>query len=186
MSSTLPTQPAPYGPDFAAGQSEFTLDNMTRIRTGNSGIGRRRSKQQFGSSRGTAFLELALFAPWIFFLMIGAFDWGFYSYALICTQSAARVAAEYTSASPATAGDSSTACTLALNVMQDLPNVGTSTTSCSASGPVSVTATSYTASAGSTASKVSVTYQSNTLIPIPGLLTNQLTVTRSVIMRLRG
>jgi hypothetical protein len=129
---------------------------------------------------------LALFAPWIFFLMIGAFDWGFYSYALICTQSAARVAAEYTSASPATAGDSSTACTLALNVMQDLPNVGTSTTSCSASGPVSVTATSYTASAGSTASKVSVTYQSNTLIPIPGLLTNQLTVTRSVIMRLRG
>lgn len=159
---------------------------MIELLLGNRGIGGRRSKRLFGSRRGNAFLELALFAPWILFLFVGAFDWGFYSYALICTQSAARVAAEYTSGSTATAADFSGACTVALNVMQNIPNVGTSTTSCSSTGPVWVTATSYTASDGSSASKVSVTYTSNSLIPIPGLLTNQLTVTRSAIMRLRS
>lgn len=142
--------------------------------------------RRFGSSRGQAFLELALFSPWIFFLLVGAFDWGFYSYALICTQSAARVAAEYASASTTTASDSTGACTVALYMMQAVPNVGTSTTTCSSSGPVSVTATSTTASAGTSASKVSVTYRSNALIPIPGLLSNQLTVTRTVTMRLRS
>lgn len=159
---------------------------MIQLPHGNRGIGGRRSKQLLGSRRGHAFLELALFAPWILFLFVGAFDWGYYSYALICTESAARVAAEYTSGSTATASDASGACTVALNVMQDIPSVGSSTTSCSTTGPVSVTATSYTASDGSAASKVSVTYTSNSLIPIPGLLTNQLTVTRTAVMRLRS
>jgi Flp pilus assembly protein TadG len=143
--------------------------------------GARRRRNQ----RGHAFLELALFAPWVFFLFIGAFDWGFYAYALISTESAARVAAEYSSASLATASNSEGACTAALGVMSKLPNVGTSTTSCG-SAPVTVTAVLTLGSDGEQASKASVTYRSLILIPIPGLLTNQLNVTRSVTMRLRG
>ena len=66
------------------------------------------------SRRGQAALEMALLGPWFFFLSIGALDWGFYSYALITTESAARVAAEYTSTATATLSDSSGACTVAL------------------------------------------------------------------------
>ena len=128
---------------------------------------------------------MALFAPWIFFLMVGALDWGFYSYALITTQSAARVAAEYTSTSSTTSTDATTACTIALAAMQKLPNVGTSTTGCSDT-PVKVTAVSGTATDGSTDTVVSVRYVSGTFIPIPGLLTNQLKVTRVVRMRVRS
>ena len=37
-------------------------------------------------SRGGAMMELVLFAPWIFLLVIGALDWGFYASALISLQ----------------------------------------------------------------------------------------------------
>jgi Flp pilus assembly protein TadG len=47
--------------------------------------------------RGHAMLEAALLLPWVLFLFVGAFDLGFYNYALISTQNAARVAAWYTS-----------------------------------------------------------------------------------------
>ena len=137
------------------------------------------------SQTGHAFLEMALYAPMLFFLFAGTLDWGFYSYALITTQNAARVAAEYTSGGPTTASDSANACTIVLDVMRKLPNVGTSTTSCG-SGVVGVNAISTTGSDGSAASQVSVTYRSLTMIPIPGILTNQLNVTRSVKMRLRS
>jgi Flp pilus assembly protein TadG len=130
-------------------------------------------------------LEMALLAPWVFFLFIGAFDWGFYSYALITTESAARVVAEYTSTSTATASDGTTACSLALGVMGKLANVGTGTTTC-AGAPVKVTVASGTATDGTTAAVVSITYSSQSLIPIPGLLTNQLLVTRMVKMRVRS
>jgi hypothetical protein len=128
---------------------------------------------------------MALLAPWFYFLAIGALDWGFYSYALITTQSAARVAAEYTSGASATLGDSSGACTAALGVMRKLPNVGAGMTTCSAL-PVTVTATSGTGPDGASITTVSVTYQSVALIPIPGILTKQLTLTRSVEMRARS
>ena len=129
--------------------------------------------------------ELALFSPWVFLLFVGAFDWGFYSYALVTTQNAARIAAEYTSSSTATVADSTAACTLALGVMGKLVNVGSGTTTCG-SAPLIVTAASSTASDGTTSSLVSVTYSSQTLIPIPGLLTNRLQLTRKVRMRVRG
>lgn len=137
------------------------------------------------SWRGHSVLEMALFAPWLFFTVVGALDWGFYSYALISTESAARVAAEYTSGSSTTEADATDACTIALRIMKDLPNVGSSTTTCSAA-PVKVTATSSTATDGSTDSVVSVQYTSSTFIPIPGLLTNKLQVTRTVKMRVRS
>src|SRR5947207_14797502 len=47
--------------------------------------------------RGHAVIEVSLMAPWIFFLFMGTLDFGFYSYAIIATQNAARVAVMQTS-----------------------------------------------------------------------------------------
>jgi len=35
------------------------------------------------------------------------------------------------------------------------------------------------------AESVAVTYQTGTMVPIPGLLTNQLRITRTVVMRIK-
>jgi Flp pilus assembly protein TadG len=137
------------------------------------------------SQRGSAMLELALLAPWIFFLFIGALDCGYYCYALISVESAARVAALYTSTNTSTSADSGIACTYVLQELKSMPNVGPAITSCSAN-PVTVNAVSENGSDGTSASKVSVTYQSVQLLPIPGLLQGRYTLTRIVKMRLRG
>jgi hypothetical protein len=128
-------------------------------------------------------MELVLVGPWIFFLSIGALDWGFYATSLVSVEAAARSAALYTSTSSTTAADSATACTIALGEMRKLPNIGSTVTACT-SNPV-VTASSVSGPDSAAASKVSVRYQSVSLIPIPGLLKKRLTVTRSVTLRLR-
>jgi Flp pilus assembly protein TadG len=135
--------------------------------------------------RGTAMVEVALLMPWIAFLFVGALDMGFYCYGLITVESAARVAALYTSSSLATVADSSGACPYVLAEMRSLPNVGTSITSCDAN-PVQVTAQPTTGAGSSSASTVSVTYQSLPLIPIPGILASQFTWTRTVKMPVRS
>ncbi len=132
--------------------------------------------------RGASIIELVLIAPWMFMLFIGALDWGFYASALISVQAAARSAALYTSGGTSVAADSTTACTIVLNEIQKLPNIGTSTTTCG-TNPV-VTASSITGPDGAAASKVSVQYQSISLIPLPWLA-KQFTVTRNVTMRVR-
>ena len=131
--------------------------------------------------RGSAILELTLLGPWIFLAFIGALDWGFYAYALISLQAAARTAVLYTSTSATTVADAATACTLVLGEMASLPNVA----STCASNPL-VTATSVTGPDSATASQVSVTYTSVVLIPLPGMLRKQFTITRTVKMRLRS
>jgi len=65
-------------------------------------------------TKGHAVLEAALLTPWLIFLFVGAFDMGFYAYALISVENAVRVAAEYTASSTAASTDSNTACTLIL------------------------------------------------------------------------
>lgn len=132
--------------------------------------------------RGHAVVEVSLLCPWILFLLAGALDMGFYSYALIATQNAARVAAEYTSKSTTTAADSASACQYALDEMSSLANVR-SLSSCSAA-PLTVMATQVTGPDGALASSVSVKYTTAFLIPIPGV-TGQLTMTRTVEMRLQ-
>ena len=52
-----------------------------------------RSLRRRKGSRGSSVVEVALMAPWIFFLFVGVFDCGFYAFALIGTQNAARQAA---------------------------------------------------------------------------------------------
>jgi len=135
--------------------------------------------------RGGSLIELVLIAPWIFFLFIGALDWGFYASALVSLQSGLRSAALYTATSPATADDQASACTLILAEMQKLPNIGTGVTTCGAS-PVVVTAVKLNGPDGAVATKVTLTYNSISLIPIPGLLAKQFAVTRDVTMRVRS
>ena len=133
--------------------------------------------------------------PWLIFLFIGAMDWGFYAYALIATEAAARVACLYTSTSASTATDSSTACTYALEQLRRMPNVGTSMSTCgtgttvTSSAPVAVSATSVTGGSsadGNNAAQVQVTYLTPVYIPMLAQLPKQLTITRTIQMRLRS
>jgi Flp pilus assembly protein TadG len=143
------------------------------------------SRKTRKARRGTVMLEVALFAPMFFFLMVGAIDWGFCASALISLESAARSAAVYTSGTVNTAADATGACTLVLGEMRKVANVGASVTTC-AGTPIVVTATSLLGPDSATASQVSVTYTTMSFIPIPGLLGKKYTITRVVTMRVRG
>ena len=140
--------------------------------------------KQTKSRSGNAIIEFTLLAPWFVFLFVGAMDMGFYCYALISVQGAARVAALYTSGTTATATDATTACTYVLAQLRDLPNVPSSITTCSAS-PVTVSAALTTGPDGNDASKVTVTYVLPAFPSIPGILPGQYTAIRSVQMRLQ-
>jgi Flp pilus assembly protein TadG len=142
------------------------------------------------NQRGNAVIEVALMAPWIFFLFVGVFDMGFYCYAAICTQNAARaVALSYAQAS---AFDK---CTVAKGELGMLPNVTGAT--CGAL-PWQVTVTQLNGSdcadkataSGVTNAAVpfcvqsSVTYQTIPLLPIPGVLMGRMTLTRTAETRI--
>ena len=133
-------------------------------------------------------LELALLAPWIFFLFAGALDMGYYCSAAISVENAARVAALRLSTSASVAGDPNAANIargVVCNELKTLPNVGAA---CPTSiVQVNVPAQPFNGSDGSPAAQVSVTYTTVQLIPIPGLSANgngQWTFTRTVQMRL--
>jgi hypothetical protein len=132
-------------------------------------------------TRGHSVVEVALLAPWIFFLFAGVLDVGFYAYALIATQNAARAGVEYTSKSTKTANDSAGACQYALVGLQAMPNVR-GLSSCNGA-PLTVLASQVTGIDGKLASSVSVTYHTNYFIPIPGVA-GQLNITRAVQMRI--
>jgi Flp pilus assembly protein TadG len=129
-------------------------------------------------------MEAALILPWLLFLFVGTFDMGFYCYDLISVENAARIAVEYTATSSFTASNASTACTLALNELTNIPNL-TGVSACG-SLPLKVTASAVTGQDGYPASQVSVQYQSALFIPIPGLLTGRLNITRVAQMRLKS
>ncbi len=127
--------------------------------------------------------------PWLIFLFVGSMDWGFYAYSLIATEAAARVACAYTSSSASDVTDATTACTYALGQLAKMPNVGTTMTTCasgtavSATSPVGVSATSVTGPDGNAAAKVSVTYLTPVFIPMMGQVPKQVTITRTIQMR---
>jgi hypothetical protein len=132
--------------------------------------------------RGHAAVEIALLSPWILLLFLAIFNFGFFSYAAITTQNAARVAALATSAGSTSAGSQPIGCTHALQEMRMLPNIASlgASYACGAL-PLIVTVTPTTVS-GEAASRVSVTYQSVQLFPLPFLM-GRMTLTRSVEMR---
>ena len=133
-------------------------------------------------------LEFALLAPWYAFLFVGAYDFGFYSYGLIATQNAARVAAMYCSASTTRAANCDAtyeACGYVLDQLRDMPNVGSAMTGpCTA--PVVVTTSMITGPDGASAAQVTVAYTTPKLIPIPGVLLGGVTITRTSVMRVLG
>ena len=165
----------PSDPDSSSAGASATGESRATLTRGN--LRRRRT-------RGGAVLELALLSPWVFFLFIGVLDWGFYGYALISMQAAAHSAVLFTSASPGAASDLTNACNIVVGELRTLPNIGTAPNDCS-SNPV-VTTTAITGPDLAPAARISVRYQSISLIPIPGLLAKQFTFNRVVIMRIRS
>ena len=144
----------------------------------------RSSNSKENRRKGQAVIEAGLVLPMLVFLFVGAFDMGFYCYALIGVENAARIAVEYTASSSLTQSDSSTACTLARNELSRVVNLN-GVTGCGAL-PLKVNASGFTGLDSAPASQVSVQYQSSALIPIPGLLAGRITVTRIAKMRLRS
>jgi Flp pilus assembly protein TadG len=142
--------------------------------------------------RGHAVIEFSFMMPWYFFLFVGAYDFGFYAYSMIASQSAATVGAIYCASSSATVADSTTACGYALDQFRNLPNVGSSMTTCgtgttvSSSAPIAVSASSITGPDSNPATSVTVVYLTPRLIPIPGILPGQLTISRTVKLPIRG
>jgi hypothetical protein len=144
-----------------------------------------------GTRRGSNVIEFSLLLPWYVFLFVGAYDYGFFAYSLIATQTAASVGATYCSTSASTITDSATACSYALDQLRDLPNIGTlnacgTGSTVTSSAPLAVTASSVSGPDGNTAAAVTVVYLTPGLVPIPGLLPNTLTITRTVKMRVRS
>jgi hypothetical protein len=149
-------------------------------------------KMKLRRERGNSIIEFSLMTPWLVFLFIGAMDWGFYAYALISTEAAARVGCLYSSASSSVATDTATVCYYALEQLRKMPNVGTGLSTCASgsavtsANPVGVSATSVSGPDSNSAASVSVTYLTPILIPQMGLLPRQVTITRTIQMRLRG
>lgn len=148
---------------------------------------------------GQAIIEITLMMPWLAFLFVGILDFGFYAYAAISLQNAARAAALRSSASqysfsPGTTGNS---CIAALGELRGLPNMIT-VSSCAAAAaditdalPAAVvvvvlddTTMPPCADCGlgitptPTSVEATVTYQTLPMIPIPGLVMGRMTMTR--------
>jgi len=144
------------------------------------GVAEGRAKKQF--QRGNSVIEVSLMAPWILLLFICVFDFGFYVYAAISVENAARVAALHTSSNPSLAGDSATACFYAVQELRNSSNMaGVPANFPCNSEPLRVTAAAATVN-GAPASQVTVTYETNVGIPIPWF-SNIYGITRIVSMR---
>lgn len=140
---------------------------------------------------GGSIVEVALLAPWIFFLFVGVLDLGFYTYEAMSVQNAARLAAIQTAANPSfSAGQlQAMACSAAALELTRVSNKFSFVSGCG-SGPLQVTqqtlnSTSTPACADcavdttSVSSLVTVTYQSDYFVPIPGILTGRLNLSRT-------
>lgn len=126
-------------------------------------------------------------APWIFFLFVGVLDFGFYSYAVISVENAARVAALRIAMDPDSAADAALARRYVCAEMAHMPNssYNPSGSTCNATYiQVTTAAQPFAGVDGLPAVEVAVTYTTIPLIPIPGLVQNQLTITRVVQTRL--
>ena len=143
-----------------------------------------RKSMQARHRSGNSIIELTFMMPWLVFLFVGVFDFGFYAYALIATQNAARAAAVHNSISKAAASDVEGACQIVFFELKTAAYGRTMAADCS-SLPLQVASTYETTGTpdGNPAAKVVVTYQTALLIPIPGLLPGQMTITRTAWMR---
>ncbi|MGH9771469.1 MAG: TadE/TadG family type IV pilus assembly protein [Candidatus Acidiferrales bacterium] len=134
--------------------------------------------------RGSAFVEFALTFPMLLFLLLGAFDLGFYCYALITVQDAARMVALYAS-SEIGDGDYSGACQYLLSNLSKLPNAPTSCSKILTITSVTDASGNPTGPDGNPAVSVTVSYQTIQLIPFLGI-PGKLTINRTVEARRRS
>ncbi|HSP67446.1 MAG TPA: TadE family protein [Bryobacteraceae bacterium] len=151
--------------------------------------------------KGSALVEMAFMMPWIAFLFVGVFDFGFYTTAAIATQNAARAAAIQLAN-----GSTSDTCKTIRDELRLMPNMNGVTTCVSLPSaitnalPVAFCATTlndtvnttcsstYTKCAdcagsaatgtNATAIQAVVTYQTVPLVPIPGILMGRMQLTR--------
>jgi len=140
-------------------------------------------------------MEFALIAPLLFPLILIVFDFGLYAYAFISVQNAARVAVLRNSGGVDSASDQAGACSMALEELRGMPNIGASFSSGCTGSPVQVTAVflcpASTNCSGSLASvdsqpaaMVRVTYSVPDLFRFP--LVAPQTITRTSQMRIRS
>jgi Flp pilus assembly protein TadG len=132
---------------------------------------------------GSSVVEFAFLVPWFIFLFVGVLDMGYYNYALITAQSAARTAALYTSTSASAASSTQTdrACTNVYDQLTSNINLSGATT-CTGTSPISLTTSVAAGPDGNQASTVTVQFTSATLIPIPGLLPANIPIIRTAQM----
>ena len=158
-----------------------SFDRQSDARKPEPRLARRRGR------RGNAIVEATLMTPWILLLFLGVYDFGFFIYASICVQNAARVAAMGNALEGGV--DQTAACNLVLNEMSSLPNITLGTTTCSTSlgvtnaNPLAVVVVLDTSGPDGNANVIEVTvqYLSLQLFPIPGLM-GQMTMTRTAIV----
>jgi hypothetical protein len=143
-------------------------------------------------SRGSSIVEFALIAPVLMLTMLTIFDFGFYIYAFIGVQNAARNAALRNSGGVASVTDVEGACSLVLEELRGLPNTGAAT-GCTGQ-PITVSSVSLCPSSpctgvlqspdGEPAVKITVTYRVPDLLRPPFVEIN--TITRTSQMKLRS
>lgn len=149
------------------------------------------------TAQGSAIVEMTLMMPWLFLLFICVLDFGFYAYAAICTQNAARFVAMYAAQQGAAVGPGQ-ACQIAMGEMGWLPNlqVTVQTPNPCSGGPVSdpsplavsvrvLDATSTNPAcadcalnSNATSAQATVTYRSIPLFAIPGVMMGRMNLTR--------
>jgi Flp pilus assembly protein TadG len=138
----------------------------------------------WGYRRGQALIEATLMAPLMLLLFAALVDVGFFCYAAVCTENAARVGALHASSDRDLAASATVNQTVRADVcaeMKALPNVG-------AACPNSVVTVStvgqpFMGADGQAATQVTVTYTTVPLFRVPGLM-SQYSVTRVVQVRL--
>lgn len=113
------------------------------------------------SRRGQSLVELALIAPVLIIIMLGAMDYGRVYFAYTSVTNAARTGADYAAAGPASASDTTGIRAAAVAETSDLLNT-------SASNP-DVSVATGTDSQGRLYADITVTYSFDTLFPWPGL-----------------
>lgn len=135
------------------------------------------------TQKGSSAVEFAFLVPWFVFLFVGILDLGYYSYALITAQSAARTAVLFTSSSTSASTQSTLACSYVYDQLTSNINLTTATT-CTSPSPISLTTAVVTGPEGvvNSASTVTIEFTSATLIPIPGVLPANIPIVRTATM----
>ena len=137
-----------------------------------------------GNRNGQALLEVTLMAPLVLLLFAAVVDIGFFCYAAVCTQNAARVGAMHASTDRDLAASATINQLVRADVcaeMKALPNVGSACSDTVVS--VSTVAQPFTGADGQPATEVAVTYTTVPLFRVPGLM-GQYSIRRVVQVRL--